>query len=247
MWPNPLEKPPSTSSPLDLSRPRGLPAAVRGHHLSWEGNNLLSHHRSIIWSLLCMHWRCLASQDPALPRVLCGPSGTSQSLHNFPEHPEQAVAEAPAAQRGEGWLQASQTALSAVPRDVWFFHNTRILSHGQPPHSLRSPSCWGTRQRSSYPEHGSVSRLPLRTLDPLPGLSGSEPAETGKLGNSSSGRAPEQTLLVYSLPQIYPDSSNLPKSPWPLTPASSAVTGCGKPQLWKCCIYSDATWETFVI
>jgi len=32
-----------------LAQRGGLPAAVQGHHRSWEGNNLLPHHHSILW------------------------------------------------------------------------------------------------------------------------------------------------------------------------------------------------------
>lgn len=53
----------------------------------------------------------------------------------------------------------------------------------------------------------------LRALDPLPGLSGSEPAEKMKLGNSSSGRAPERAQLVYSIASDLPSLLQFVREP----------------------------------
>lgn len=108
----------------------------------------------------------------------------------------------------------SDRALSSASGSFAFPQHQDIESRAAS-RSLCSPrpssGCWDARQRSSYPATAPSPGSP-RTLDPLPGLSGSEPAETRMLGTSSSGRAPEPTQLVYSPPQIYPVSSNLPKS-----------------------------------
>lgn len=123
----------------------------------------------------------LETRSPACALALLGFTASSptthslQSLWHFPTIPQ--LCRTPRASwssgscsttgcwgGGGGWLRASQTTFSVVPRDICFFHNTRILSHGQPPRSLRSPmqspSCWGARWCSSYPKHGSVSRPP---------------------------------------------------------------------------------------
>lgn len=209
----PFGESPSTPSPL--AQRGALVCLLPSQATTCPGQGTAHSHSTAAsfgdLSLLCTHWHCSASRAPALLERSVFPP----ALLVLSKSPRTSYSDSSCGSVGGRMAPSlSDGALSSAPGRLLFSQHQDIESRAAP-RSLRSPrpspGCWDARRRSSYPATAPSPGSP-RTLDPLPGLSGSEPAETRTLGTSSSGRAPEPTQLVYSPPQIYPVSSNLPKS-----------------------------------